>query len=90
MKQQRRFLTPRAEKLKKDPKFSKSLKIVKSSTKLRVFSDRLFEESHGGGGGGGGGGVGAIVGESAVGVGCLQPLGTTLNTISISLQNSLS
>ena len=28
---------------------------MKIVTKLRVFSDRLFERSHGGGGGGGGG-----------------------------------
>ena len=41
-------MTPRAERNKKT-KFSK--KIVKISIKLRAFSDRLFERSHGGGGG---------------------------------------
>ena len=37
-------------KTQNDKKFSKSLKeIVKTSIKLRVFSDRLFVSSHGGG-----------------------------------------
>ena len=40
---------------KNDKIFQKAWKkIMKISIKLRVFSDRLFERSHGGGGGGGG------------------------------------
>ena len=40
---------------------------MKISIKLRVFSDRLFERSHGGGGGGGGGGVPEAAEEGVVG-----------------------
>ena len=87
-------------------KFSKKLaKIVDIIIKLRVFRDWLFERNHGGGGGTGEltereGGLGnsvvgansAVEGNSEGGQqwGCLQPLGTALHTISISLQNSLS
>ena len=40
-------MTPRAEKTQqKTQEESKSMKIVKISIKLRVFSDRLFERRH--------------------------------------------
>ena len=73
---------------------------MKISIKLRVFTDRLSERSHGGGGGGGGasgddgegggrqqrGGGGNSGGVSTVGGVALR---TALITISISLQNTV-
>ena len=61
-------MTPRAEKTQKTTKNSlqKLEKNVKISIKLRVFSDRWFERSHGRGGGGC---TGDLMGWEGVGVG---------------------
>ena len=97
-------LTPRVDRAQKITNNFKELeKIVKTTIKLRVFSQRLFERSHGGGGGGvhwglmgrgrgrgqkWGGGNSAVGAIMGFNSGGVFNLHTAFHVISISLQNS--